>query len=70
MEKGSVVYGLPSLSKMREGASRNLSRLPDRYKKLRNAPTYPVELSPKLKKIKRALTNQLRKREDLPRQRI
>jgi nicotinate phosphoribosyltransferase len=65
MEKGSVVYSLPSLENLRERALRNLSRLPDKYKKLSNAPSYPVELSPKLKRIKQVLTNRLRKREGL-----
>jgi nicotinate phosphoribosyltransferase len=61
MEKGTITYDLPSLEKIRENVLRNLSHLPNRYKKLKNAGSYPVELSPRLRKIKKALTNQLRR---------
>jgi nicotinate phosphoribosyltransferase len=60
MEKGRVVYDLPSLEQVREFALSNLSRLPKEYKKLRNAPLYPVDLSPRLRKIKQTLANRLR----------
>ena len=66
MENGSIVFRLPSLEEIRENALRNLSQLPSMYKKLRNAPLYPVELSFQLRKIKEALTDQLRCRECLP----
>jgi nicotinate phosphoribosyltransferase len=65
IENGNIVYDLPSLERIRENILRNLSRLPHKYKKLTNASSYPVELSSQLKKIKKALTNQLRSREDL-----
>ena len=66
MENGSIVFRLPSLEEIRENALRNLSQLPSMYKKLRNAPLYPVELSFQLRKMKKALTDQLRCREGLP----
>jgi nicotinate phosphoribosyltransferase len=66
MENGSIVYKLPPLEKIRENALRNLSHLPFKYRKLRNAPLYPVELSFQLGKIKGALTDELRSREGLP----
>jgi nicotinate phosphoribosyltransferase len=60
MENGKVTYDLPSLSEIRASAQENLSKLPEKYKKLTKAPPYPVELSPMLegmiKKLKRKLT--------------
>jgi nicotinate phosphoribosyltransferase len=66
MEKGRIVGALPSLEEIRRYASTSLSCLQEKYKKLRNAPLYPVELSPKLSEIKRKLRSQLRRREGLP----
>jgi nicotinate phosphoribosyltransferase len=66
MENGSIVFRLPSLEEIRENALRNLSQLPSKYRKLRNAPLYPVELSFQLRKMKKALTDQLRSLEGLP----
>jgi nicotinate phosphoribosyltransferase len=65
MERGRIALTLPSLEKIRRYASTSLSCLPERYKKLRNAPSYPVELSPNLRKIKKTLSSQLRHREGL-----
>jgi nicotinate phosphoribosyltransferase len=65
MEKGNIVYDLPSLEKIRENALKNLSRLPDEYRKLKNPALYRVELSPKLKKIKKMLTDQIKRVEGL-----
>jgi nicotinate phosphoribosyltransferase len=60
MENGEITYDLPSLDEIRATASENLSKLPEKYKKLMDAPTYPVELSQALedliKKLKRRLT--------------
>jgi len=50
MEKGAIVYELPSLADIRKTASANLSKLPDKYKRLKETPRYLVEKSPKLKK--------------------
>jgi len=61
MEKGEMVYSLPTLEEIRERALENLSKLPEKYKKLRNAPRYAVVLSPRLKKMLKELTNELRK---------
>lgn len=66
MENGRIVFRLPSLEEIKENALRNLSQLPSMYKKLRNAPLYPVELSFQLRKMKKALTDQLRSLEGLP----
>ncbi|MEM2081835.1 MAG: nicotinate phosphoribosyltransferase [Candidatus Bathyarchaeia archaeon] len=63
MEKGEIVYDLPSLEKIRETAAENLAWLPVKYKKLTNAPMYPVELSRELEKLIRRLKRQLKKTE-------
>jgi nicotinate phosphoribosyltransferase len=67
MENGKLVYDLPSLEETRNAALRNLAELPDKYKKLRNASLYPVRLSPKLREIKKKLSNQLKNSESSPR---
>lgn len=60
MENGKITYDLPSLGEIRATAAENLSKLPEKYKKLTDPPTYPVELSQALedliKKLKRKLT--------------
>ena len=63
MENGRITSNLPSLSEIRATASENLSRLPARYKKLTDAPTYPVELSPALEALIKKLKRKLRKTE-------
>jgi nicotinate phosphoribosyltransferase len=59
MENGKITSGLPKLEEMRKVTARNLSQLPDKYRRLTNAPLYPVGLSAELKKIKNRLTRQL-----------
>jgi nicotinate phosphoribosyltransferase len=60
VENGNVTYDIPSLGKIRMTTSENLSKLPEKYKKVSDAPTYPVELSQALEnlieKLKRRLT--------------
>ena len=45
MEKGKIVYKMPSLEYIRKITKENLSKLPNHYKKLRNALKYKVEIS-------------------------
>ncbi|MCS7115022.1 MAG: nicotinate phosphoribosyltransferase [Nitrososphaerota archaeon] len=59
IENGRLVYRFPSLKEIRERALENLSRLPDKYKRLRRAARYPVELSPKLKELIKDLKEKL-----------
>ena len=59
MEKGKVSYELPSLNEIRATAAENLSRLPDRYKVLTNAPIYTVELSKNMQNLIKTLKRQL-----------
>jgi hypothetical protein len=66
MENGGLVYNLPTLEEIRKSTLQNLSDLPEEHKKLTGASAYPVELSPKLRKIKDKLTSQLKSLEGLP----
>ena len=59
MEKGKIIYKLPSLNEIRANTEKNLAKLPDGYKALTAAPTYPVEISKKLQNLIKTLTHQL-----------
>ncbi len=63
MEKGRITYDVPMLEETRRVTLRNLSLLPDKYKKLADAPLYPVELSSTLRKIRNELERQLKRQE-------
>jgi nicotinate phosphoribosyltransferase len=65
MEKGEIIYDLPSLDEIRATAAANLSKLPEKYKELTNAPEYPVELSRDLERLIRKLKRKLVKTEIL-----
>ena len=60
IKKGKLYYKLPSIHKIQENAINNLSRLPEPFKRLKKAKTYPVtksnKLESKMNKIKTALT--------------
>jgi nicotinate phosphoribosyltransferase len=61
MEKGEIIYDLPSLDEIRAAAAENLSKLPAKYKELTGAPAYPVTLSQDLEKLIKNLEQKLRK---------
>ena len=63
VKKGKVFYDFPSLSEIRLAATKNLSLLPDKYKKVTGSAEYPVELSQDLEKLIRNLKNKLLKTE-------
>ncbi len=63
MENGKITKKLPALSEIRATAAENLSKLPEQYKKLTNAPTYPVELSQALKDLIKELKLKIRNTE-------
>jgi nicotinate phosphoribosyltransferase len=65
MEKGKIAYDLPSLEEIRKRALESLSEFPDKYKKLKGAPRYPVELSLGLKKLMKELRKRLKEIEVL-----
>jgi len=55
MEKGELIYDLPSLKTIRNNAKENLQKLPNKYKTLTSAPEYPVRLSQHLYSMTRKL---------------
>jgi len=61
MDKGEIVYKLPTLERVREIALEQLSKLPEKYKRFKNAPRYPVVLSPRLKKMLKELSSKLKR---------
>ena len=61
VEKGEIVYDLPSLKKIRENTVCNLTKLPEKYKRLKKASVYPVELSLGIKKMQRQLLRKYKK---------
>ncbi len=60
MHRGQVTYRTPSLIEIKKATLKNLSMLPQEYKKLKSAPRYPVGLTPYLKRIKHKLEERLR----------
>jgi nicotinate phosphoribosyltransferase len=65
MENGQMTCGLPTLEEIRAVALKNLGEFPDRCKKLRHFPVYPVELSCELSKIKNKLVRRLKNSESI-----
>lgn len=63
MENGRLTCSLPTLEESRSSCLLNLSKLPDRFKRLRNTSKYPVRLSPKLRQIQKDLASQIMKAE-------
>ncbi|MCS7095918.1 MAG: nicotinate phosphoribosyltransferase [Nitrososphaerota archaeon] len=60
IEKGNIIYDYPSIEDIRKRALENLSRLPDKYKKLVRPAEYPVQISLKLKKLMNDLERRLK----------
>jgi nicotinate phosphoribosyltransferase len=60
MQNGQIICEMPMLEEIRKTALVNLSELPERYKRLRRAPSFPVELSQELTRITARLTTQLK----------
>ncbi|MBC7131460.1 nicotinate phosphoribosyltransferase [Candidatus Bathyarchaeota archaeon] len=60
IEKGKLVYKLPSLEEIRQRAMENLASLPEKYKRIKDAAEYPVELSPRLKQLVQELEAKLK----------
>jgi nicotinate phosphoribosyltransferase len=65
MEKGKITRALPSLGEIRAAAVESLSKLPEKHKKLTDAPAYPVELSQALEDLIKRLRRKLTKTEIL-----
>ena len=63
MKNGQLFYDLPSLDQIRATALENITKLPEEYKTLTNAPTYPVEISQKLQNLIESLKLELTEKE-------
>jgi nicotinate phosphoribosyltransferase len=59
MEQGKITYEFPHLNEIRSAAKENLSKLPEKFKKLTNPPPYPVEKSQPLQNLIVVLTKRL-----------
>jgi nicotinate phosphoribosyltransferase len=60
MKDGCITCEVPRLQGVKEATLENLSRLPEKYKRLRNPCSYPVELSHRLTKIRSQVVDRLR----------
>jgi nicotinate phosphoribosyltransferase len=65
MEKGKVIDNQPSLKEIKATASANVSKLPLKYKKLTDAPSYPVGVSQALADLVEELKEKITKTEIL-----
>jgi hypothetical protein len=65
MNKGKLCLELPTLEQIRETAAANLNKLPQKYRKLSDTPTYPVELSQALSELVNRLEKKIRETEIL-----
>ena len=65
MEKGKITYPMPSLREIRASVAKNISKLPQKYKALTDAPNYPVEFSKSLTDLIAKLKKKLAKTEIL-----
>ena len=63
VHKGQIIYRLPSLEQIRSFSKENLSRLPDNLKEVYPKYTYPVLISPQLKRLRQALAHKLEERQ-------
>ncbi len=63
MERGKVIYNLPTLKEIQSRSSENLSKLPSKYKLLTSPQEYPVELSKALEDMIRELKSRIAKTE-------
>jgi nicotinate phosphoribosyltransferase len=63
MSEGKMTYTLPSLNQIKDFASENLSKLPEKHKALTDAEIYPVELSQKLQELTKSLRDKISKTE-------
>ena len=59
MEKGRIIYDLPSLSKIRERFLENLNRAPDELKDIHGVHKYPVVVSPSLENLMEELKSEV-----------
>jgi nicotinate phosphoribosyltransferase len=60
MQKGKIIYNIPEIESIRKRTLENLSRLPEKYKCLRNAERFNVEISPQLERLTSRLMESLK----------
>ncbi|MBI2656808.1 hypothetical protein HYX03_03655 [Candidatus Woesearchaeota archaeon] len=53
---------MPPLDEIKKTAMINLSKLPEKHKKLKNAAEYSVEISPELRKLTLNLNKKLKRK--------
>ncbi|MDW7727332.1 MAG: nicotinate phosphoribosyltransferase [Candidatus Methanoperedens sp.] len=63
VKHGRVVCDRLALPEIRNRTHENLSKLPDKYRKLDDAPVYPVEFSPGLKALKKKMVEKIKHEE-------
>ncbi len=63
VKNGKIICGRPSLDEIRNRALKNISCLPDKYKKFEGAPSYPVEFSSGLTDLRERIIEKIRKEE-------
>ncbi|HEX7483167.1 MAG TPA: nicotinate phosphoribosyltransferase [Candidatus Bathyarchaeia archaeon] len=63
MEKGKLIFNLPTINEIRTKAAENVSKLPTKFKVLTNPPVYSVELSQKLQNLIETTKSQIMKNE-------
>jgi len=65
ISNGKLTYALPDLKHIREAAAKNVANLPEKYREITAAETYPVELSKNLSKMIANLEEKIKKTEIL-----
>jgi len=65
VKNGRIICNRPSLDMIRQRAALNFTHLPDKYKKLDQAPVYPVEFSRKLVALREKVVERIKREEDL-----
>jgi nicotinate phosphoribosyltransferase len=63
MDRGKLIFNLPTVDEIRAEAAENVSKFPAEFKVLTNAPVYLVELSQKLQNLVETTKSQLIKNE-------
>jgi nicotinate phosphoribosyltransferase len=63
VKNGKIICIRPSLDMIRKRAALNFSHLPDTYKKLDQAPVYPVEFSRKLVALRKKVVDRIKREE-------
>ncbi|MCZ7403207.1 MAG: nicotinate phosphoribosyltransferase [Candidatus Methanoperedens sp.] len=65
VKNGKIICNRPSLDMIRQRAALNFLHLPEKYKKLDQAPVYPVEFSRKLVALREKVIERIKREEDL-----